>query len=312
LQDTEVRSGPSTSFYATSTLKRGDKVKVLGAVPSQPGWLQIEPPAGSYSWVEAKNLKYDVNQRYWRVITPTSIRPGSEMPNFTGPSVELPTKLPQGAIVFARSEVKNAGGESWLAIYPYLGEVRYIPATAVQGGTPTITSPTTWTLAQDSFVKDPYLAEAQKREAAGDRNNAIAYYQQTLNNPNADPNSRSLASNALSRLQQPANGMVQATTTSLSPANSRPGSGINLQTFKAPEWTPYGRLRDIKQKCETGQPLFVLEDAQGRPLAYVTTNPGKSLDSLLGRWITVYGATMFNADSAINMKYVVVTHTAVP
>jgi len=50
--EVEVRSGPGEKLYATSKLHAGDKVKVIPKNDkANPGWLAIEPPRGSQSWI---------------------------------------------------------------------------------------------------------------------------------------------------------------------------------------------------------------------------------------------------------------------
>ena len=56
--------------------------------------------------------------------------------------------------------------------------------------------------------------------------------------------------------------------------------------------------------------IYGLEDAQGKILTYITTNPGKSLQAYIGRTISVYGPTMYRPD--VRMQYVVASHVAVP
>ena len=93
----------------------------------------------------------------------------------------------------------------WLPIYPFVNEVRFIPASAVQtvGGTPTIPASSAWIRTpNDSFVKDGTLALAMQREAAGDKQGAIQLYQQAASNPNADPNTVNYSRNAIARFNQ--------------------------------------------------------------------------------------------------------------
>ena len=54
--DVYVRSGPGTNYYYCSKLKKADKVKVVG---SKFSWLQIVPPAGSYSWISKQYVQVD-------------------------------------------------------------------------------------------------------------------------------------------------------------------------------------------------------------------------------------------------------------
>ena len=56
-----VRSGPGPNFYPTDKLKRGEKVMVHRHDPG--GWCMIAPPAGSFSWILAKNVKKTANDR---------------------------------------------------------------------------------------------------------------------------------------------------------------------------------------------------------------------------------------------------------
>src|SRR4051794_8899708 len=52
--DAEVRSGPGAeaSLYPTNRLQRGQRVEVVKELPG--GWLEIKPPAGSFSWVNTR------------------------------------------------------------------------------------------------------------------------------------------------------------------------------------------------------------------------------------------------------------------
>src|SRR5690242_1756801 len=55
--EVEVRSGPSPMFYVTSKLKNGARVRV---VKEEGNYLAIVPPAGSFSWVNARFLDHKV------------------------------------------------------------------------------------------------------------------------------------------------------------------------------------------------------------------------------------------------------------
>ena len=47
----QLRAGPSDAYQAVATLKRGDRVVVLGKHPSSTGWLVVEVPQGYHAWV---------------------------------------------------------------------------------------------------------------------------------------------------------------------------------------------------------------------------------------------------------------------
>ena len=170
--------------------------------------------------------------------------------------------------------------------------------------------PPSWQRTPDGYVKDQYLAEADKELSAGNIDRAKQLYQYVANT-SPDPSNKQLATNRLASIQQSPYTPVQGTTTSLAPGNPLGSAPLSLQTLKAPDWSPYGRLRDIKYQREDGQAIYALEDAQGRVLTYVSTNPPKTLQAYLGRWVAVYGPTMYR-DSGVRMQYVVATHVAVP
>ncbi|MEZ6065600.1 MAG: SH3 domain-containing protein [Planctomycetaceae bacterium] len=53
--DVEVRSGPGQRYYVTSRLKQGETVTVRRHDPG--GWYMIDPPQGSFSWIEASLVR---------------------------------------------------------------------------------------------------------------------------------------------------------------------------------------------------------------------------------------------------------------
>ena len=54
--DVYVRSGQGTQYYNSGKVRKGDKVKVVG---NKFSWLQIVPPAGSYSWISKQYVQID-------------------------------------------------------------------------------------------------------------------------------------------------------------------------------------------------------------------------------------------------------------
>ena len=79
--EVEVRSGPSKTCMAITKLKQNDKVLVVRVSTADPGWLEIAPPPGSFSWVNAKDVKQLDAQMYVNAdpSRPVSIRPGSRL-----------------------------------------------------------------------------------------------------------------------------------------------------------------------------------------------------------------------------------------
>lgn len=307
-KEVEVRSGPSKTFYPTSKLNQNDKVLVLRESKEAPGWLEIMPPPGSFSWVNSKYVKFAAQGDRLGAIDANmtqavSVLPGSVLVN-QEPNRESVKVMP-GTIVELVERPLTAGGETWLPIKPHSSEVRYIPVEAVKAATTVQASPAgNWNLTPNGFVKDPVLAEADKELAAGNRERAKQLYLQVANT-SVDQNTKRYAQDRYAALQNPT---VPATTTSLSPVTPQPG--VAATTLRAAEWSVYGRLRDTKLTADNGQPLYALEDGRGGLPLYITTPPGKSLQTYIGRWVSVYGPTMYRAD--VRMQYIVASHVAVP
>src|SRR5207248_11130861 len=81
----DVRSGPSEKMYVTNRLARGDKVNVVGQRDG--GWLVIEPPEGSFSWINERFLQRSQDPRIAIVVRPDGVR--APIPVLVGgPSVE--------------------------------------------------------------------------------------------------------------------------------------------------------------------------------------------------------------------------------
>ena len=82
--EVEVRSGPSKTFFPTSKLVKNDKVVVLRESKEAPGWLEIKPPVGSFSWISGKQVK-QVDARHGVVdcdpARPAPVLPGSTLVN---------------------------------------------------------------------------------------------------------------------------------------------------------------------------------------------------------------------------------------
>jgi hypothetical protein len=264
--DVEVRSGPSKTFFATSKLKSGDRVIVIRDCKESPGWLEIKPPPGSFSWIRGNDVK-QIDTRYAVVNNDAKVLPGSALVNQT-PNREG-IKLTAGTIVIIVDKVLKMGDEVWIPIQPNPSEVRYIPTDAVQPATQVAVqnSPPDWT----------------RQQTAPPPGNTVT----------AQPT-------AFQRPAQP--------TTAFSPGPAPPG---NLTTVAAAAWSKYGRLRATAIK-DNGQPVYVLEDAPGHMISYVSIPPGKSLDQYIGKYMTVFGPTVSNPGAGYQLQYIVASHVAVP
>ena len=119
-----VRSGPGVEHhYPTMKLSSGDKVHVLRKDPG--GWYMIDPPAGSFSWINAKNVQRNGNQG---TITKTGVVVRVGAFNSTRRDIEQ-VRLNTGdriEIIGEETLESDKGPELWFKIMPPRGEHRWI------------------------------------------------------------------------------------------------------------------------------------------------------------------------------------------
>jgi len=317
LQEVEVRSGPSKAFFPTSKLYRNDQVVVLRESKEAPGWYEIKPPAGSFSWINSKYVK-QIDAKHAIVdcdpSRPAPTLPGSRLVN-QEPNRESMKVMP-GYIAVIVDKPMPVGNEFWLPIEPHPLEVRYIPAESVQAVkpiTPAVAGGTNWNLMPSGFATNPKLAEAELARKQGELDRARKLLLDVQAN-STDANQRQLATNLLENMK---NGQASPFQTTSNPRPDETRTAFsptlaNLTESKRADWSAYGRLRETKLQSDYAQPLYSLEDAQGRTIAYVTNVPGKSLRDYVGRMVSVYGPTVYRPESAVRMHYIVASHIAVP
>lgn len=213
-QEVEVRSGPSAKLYATSKLRQGDRVRIVEEKDS--GWLAIEPPLGSFSWIKAAAIQR-LDARQGVVHTGSSeVLVGSAL--VADEPTQISTRLVAGAaVVILEDRPAQKGGEQWLPIQPPPQEVRYIPASAVAKAAPpvqAVSAPApaaSATPAAGGSSLDPLLAQAQAAENAGDLTKAEALYTQ-LARTTRDPQVQQLGSTKVEAIRQRLRGTAAAYT----------------------------------------------------------------------------------------------------
>ncbi|HEX4147888.1 MAG TPA: hypothetical protein VHY20_02830 [Pirellulales bacterium] len=130
--EAEVRCKPSAKpeLYPTNRLPQGTRVLVLEERTD--GWLSIQPPPGSFSWIDAAQVERIVpTQANWVVKNDgVPVLIGSEFVQ-QRPTVEG-VRLVRGTQVRGIGQVEKDGTTLWLPIDPPAGEVRYIRAETVR------------------------------------------------------------------------------------------------------------------------------------------------------------------------------------
>jgi hypothetical protein len=276
LPEVEVRSGPTTKCYPTSKLKYGDRVWVQSQ-SKEPGWLVITPPAGSFSWIDAKQIKQiDAHTGIVDVEGGAMVLIGSSLVN-DAPNKES-VKIPYGSQVTIFGNGVSKDGTTWLPIKNWPTEVRYIPGEAVQ---------------TRQFAAASTTTPNNSGTAAPGR---LASLSQSTWTPSQAPG-------------HPAQ-MTQTTSwaTGQTASLSQPSPAQPALTLP-PQWSQVGVLRRTDFKTD-GQPTYVLEDSRGRPLMYATCLAGMTLRDYVGRTVALYGTVNYRSDDYLRIHVMTASHVA--
>jgi hypothetical protein len=324
--EVEVRSGKSREFYPTSKLRQGDRVKVLRE--EEDGWLAIEPPPGSFSWVNARFIERDSTGRSAVVKgVDVPVRIGSSLAN-KPPDVQQVKLQPGTQLVILGESMVGADGR-WWPITPPPSEVRYIPKDAVQATPPVQTVAAAHPGAGAPGTApgggtDSLVAQAEQAERAGNRAEAIRLYEEASRQASAIDHAAAMRyANMAQFLRSNNRGSVpagyqpgrpsEAAFTGYNrpvPAPAYPyqqppqtaysaGQAANYNQSQsnvlAPRWTGPGWLRRSGMNVD-GRPTYALETSGGQLLYYVTPLPGVNLDSYVNRSVNLYGTVVYRGD----------------
>jgi hypothetical protein len=129
----DVFDEPEPNAYAPGRLRRGDRVMVRDFEPD--GWLAIDPPDGSFCWVESSALGEPDEHRRAPIVAPsTPLRSGHPDARMPGPPRAT---LRRGDVVQMLDRPPltlgpGAAARTWLAVAPRKGEVRYVHPEGVR------------------------------------------------------------------------------------------------------------------------------------------------------------------------------------
>ncbi len=268
----EVLVEPDDSGYASSELRRGDRVRVVPGAGA--GWLAIVPPSDAFDWVDASSIRAGSDGGAEVVADRAPVRSGGVGAKIPGPPRP---PLPRGTAVRLLDRPALMLGEgpkarSWRAIAPPTGEVRYVRADGVRldpgpSTTPSRTDP-------PPRVADAQVRTAQRRPP-GDPDDAARRFEEALER------SRRLDAEA-ARIKQK---LAEA------------------RTFTDRAYDAKGLLQASSREHD-GQRVHALIGPEGRPIAYLAIPPGIPAGRFLARKVGVRGDVHF--DEALGNRLITV------
>ena len=323
--EAEVRAGPSEQFYVTTKLRAGARVEVVGQSDKYPGWLAIKPPVGSFSWINGTFVHETPEDHKTGIVAAAAEE--TLVPIYAGssvidkePNVET-DKVKRGFIITIIGSPNYSNGGRKVPILPTPRELRYIRANQVDkvnypnGMTPDPKG-------QDAKTKVS-LAEQKLRES---RNHLLDAY-----NSSTDPVEKKDVLDKLAMLPNVPGGVPTPNPTlpgHPNPNASNPAvyhqpvaqpsetkiinTSLSASTpTTAAQWSTWGTLRKANFNSKDGQPMYVLTSQQEEPLLYAVAVAGKSLESQVGRLVSLYGTSTYQSEY-VRMNVMTVTHVSNP
>jgi hypothetical protein len=333
----EVRSGGTPTYPVTSVLNKGDRVLVVRPAQKFPGWLEIKPPSGSFSWISSMQVKKtgpsDAVVMAGEDSTPTVPVLAGSMLDHNKRGIEA-VKVTRGTLVVVLGKEEVGSDGTWLPIQPTEQEVRYIPSDAVRdltlgeaplyqqggpsavGAAPVAGPPTLLMQANQAYQQRDLARAEQLYNAAAaqskDANEKVYCYNQLSRIASESRDVARVqpgypANNTVPGLAPGQNTALYSSTVAGTPTNRL------TPTPTGPSWSGWGVLRKTAFTTKDGQPMYVLESRQdGQGAMYAATPPNLTLEARIGQWVCLYGQMSYGGDDALHAQYMVVSHVALP
>ncbi|HXD86512.1 MAG TPA: hypothetical protein VN641_08465 [Urbifossiella sp.] len=134
-----VRAGPSDKFPETGTLLKGSRVIVDH---EEAGWLAIQAPAGSVSWVPIAFVDFNPSLPIpQNVVVSDDVTLAAGKVGLSQPLTEIrKAKAPAGTALTVIGQKATFDGKQWYPVQPIPGDFRYIPKSSVNANGPASTA----------------------------------------------------------------------------------------------------------------------------------------------------------------------------
>lgn len=322
----EVRSGPAMRYPAVGEFRKGDTVLVVRE--DEGGFLAIQPPPGSVSWVRQIHLGKVEMADGGKANVPVAVE-GAEVLAGSArdgkPTNRVTARLPKGTIVEVTGPAVRVDNASYCPITPPEGDLRWIPRTTVKGMA-AVAAPPPYKPVDDPFTvvgtggKKPEAAppaaatlpavltdhrlwaQASRAEKDGDYATARAQYAriyQDLWDQKADRDALVICFHRYTRCDEIVKKGAPAPAPAPARSDARLPTGTSVSRSSAGDggkWSSPGYLQEMQMVKVDGQTLYALHDDRGQVMYYVTAASGLNLRTFNNRRVQLYGVVSERAD----------------
>jgi hypothetical protein len=311
----EVRSGHAMGFPAVGKLGKGDTVIIVRE--EETGFVAIQPPPGSVSWIKQIHLGKVEPGEGGKANVPVAVD-GAEVlagsDKESKPTNRVTVRLPKGTIVETTGPAVRVDNASWYPITPPDGDLRWIPKTALRsaslsalappppyerpekspftatgGGRPDPAAKSAVAALPRVLTDHRLWAQASQAEKTNDYSSARSLYAriyQDLWDQHADRDAIVICYNRYTRCDE----AVKKGETTSSRSESRSDARAPAAEAANGKWSSAGYLQELQKVFVDGQPVFSFQDDRGNVMYYVTGVSGINLRNYNSKRVQLYGS----------------------
>lgn len=324
MEEVIVRGSPRTDGPDCGTLRRGSTVVVHREIEGS-GWLAIQPPPGSISWinhlfVELEEPEGTTFPQNAIVTADGPVKLAAGRPGVREPLEVRHATVPKGTILLVIGEkVQTASDDirtKWYPIVPPADDFRYLPKEAVQldgpagagfvvkspNSSPTVpsasrSSPTMMTGKPAGWPSHTLWVQAEAAEQAGELDKAERLYFDLARQMNAPGGDADLANLCYTRIHAIRERRRQGENTRRTePAwRGEATRRVDSPSAETPrgQWSGIGYLRKVTAFTINGQTVYALEDSRYRVQLYAIAAAGVELDRYIRKQVDLYGLVQY-------------------
>jgi hypothetical protein len=316
--EAEVRAGPTPKFPVTGKLRLGDAVRVRSA--KEGGWLEIEPPPGSMSWISDLVVQPLEGGRTLVVLGDADVDVFAGRTVAVAPMDAIVARLKRGTQLYALGDKVEHNHAQWWPIRPVAGEARYILATSIERPQSMSAKASPGAAALSTEDKEPRFAQAELAEKEGRWDDAERLYADLARKHRAPGGDFNFAARCEGRIEElrrtrRTGGQVASRTTARPTgqltSTSRTGESIDRPP-PLPGYTPAGGIEPAPRRSADrgtgpgmlyrssitidGVQAYALETRRGQLMCYVTPERGLDLEPYVNRNVELFGTFKVRGD----------------